>query len=88
MGTLWKIAVRNTVRHKRRTIITAVVMMAGIGFFIFFDSMLTGMDGMTIDNMASYSTTSVKVRNPAYVEDEAAHPLDKGIAGAAEALAA
>jgi len=88
MGTLWKIALRNTVRHKRRTIITAVVMTAGIGFFIFFDSMLTGMDGMTIDNMASYSTSSVKARNPSYVEDEAAHPLDKGVADASGALAA
>ena len=29
MGTLWKIALRNTIRHKRRTIITAAVMMAG-----------------------------------------------------------
>ena len=51
MGTLWKIALRNTIRHGRRTIITAVVMMVGIAVFIFFDSMLAGLDRMAIDNM-------------------------------------
>ena len=35
----------------RRTIITAVVMMVGIAVFIFFDSMLAGLDRMAIDNM-------------------------------------
>ena len=45
MGTLWRIALRNTLRHKRRTIITAIVMTAGIACFISFDSIIAGMDG-------------------------------------------
>jgi putative ABC transport system permease protein len=87
MGTLWKIALRNTLRHRRRTIITAVVMMAGISVFILFDSMLAGMDRMAVDNMVDYTTSSLKLRTPAYVDDIAATPLDKPLPDTAGALA-
>jgi len=80
MGSLWKIALRNTIRHKRRTIITAIVMTAGISVFIAFDSMLAGMDRMAVDNLARYTVSSLKVRDPAYVEDLRATPLDKPLA--------
>jgi len=86
MGTLWKIAIRNTIRHKRRTVITAVVMMAGISVFILFDSMLAGMDRMAIDNMSDYSLSSLKVRTPAYVDDITGTPLDKSLSDPAKAL--
>ena len=88
MGTLWKIALRNTIRHGRRTIITAVVMMVGISIFIFFDSMLAGLDRMAVDNMADYTVSSLKIRTPAYVQDIAATPLDKGLDNPAGTLAA
>ena len=96
MGTLWKIALRNTIRHGRRTIITAVVMMVGIGVFIFFNSMIAGLDRMAVDNMTDYTLSSLKIRTPAYVDDIEAAPLDKGLphpqavlaAAAAQGLAA
>jgi ABC-type lipoprotein release transport system permease subunit len=88
MGTLWKIALRNTVRHKRRTVITAIVMTAGISTFIVFDSMLSGMDRMAIDNMERFTVSSLKVRDPAYVDDIAANPLDKPLKESEEAIAA
>ncbi len=87
MGTLWRIALRNTLRHKRRTIITAIVMTAGISCFIAFDSIIAGMDRMAIDNMEAYTVSSLKLRDPAYVEDIAANPLDKPLAGSDAALA-
>jgi ABC-type lipoprotein release transport system permease subunit len=88
MGTLWKIALRNTIRHKRRTIITAIVMTAGISVFILFDSMLSGMDRMAVDNMERYTVSSLKLRDPAYVEDLAANPLDKPLRDGEKAIAA
>jgi ABC-type lipoprotein release transport system permease subunit len=88
MRTLWKIAFRNTIRHKRRTLITAVVMMAGISVFILFDSVLAGMDRMAVDNMSDYALSSLKLRTPAYVADIAGTPLDKSLPDAALALAA
>lgn len=88
MGTLWKIAIRNTIRHGRRTIITAVVMMVGIAVFIFFNSMLAGLDRMAIDNMTDYTLSSLKIRTPAYVDDIEATPLDKGLVHPQRVLAA
>jgi ABC-type lipoprotein release transport system permease subunit len=88
MGALWKIALRNTARHRRRTVITAAVMTVGIASFILFDSVIAGMDRMTIDNMEKYTVSSIKVRNPAYVDDIAATPLDKGLSDADRAMAA
>ncbi|MDA8424870.1 MAG: FtsX-like permease family protein [Treponema sp.] len=87
MGTLWKIALRNTLRHRRRTIITAIVMTAGISVFIVFDSMLAGLDRMAVDNMTDYTLSSLKVRTPQYVADIAATPLDKSLPDAAKILA-
>ena len=79
MGTLLKIAGRNVLRHKRRTIITGVVMMVGIGLFITADSMLIGMDRMTIDNMVDYTESFMKVRTPEYVNNLQGTPLDHGV---------
>jgi len=79
MGTLWKIAWRNVLRHKRRTMITGVVMTAGIGLFIMADSMLLGMDRMTIDNMVAYTESFMKIRTPEYVSNVQGTPLEYGV---------
>ncbi len=88
MGTLFKIALRNTLRHGRRTLITALVMMAGIGAFIFLDTMLAGMGRSGADDLAAYEFSSLKVRNPEYVEDIDATPLDKSISNPEQVMAA
>jgi ABC-type lipoprotein release transport system permease subunit len=79
MDALWKIALRNVFRHRRRTIITGVVMMVGIGIFIAYDSILAGMDRLSIDTMVSYSSSYLKVRTLECVADETGTPLDYGI---------
>jgi ABC-type lipoprotein release transport system permease subunit len=88
MDTLWKIASRNVLRHRRRTVITGVVMMVGIGLFIAYDSVLAGMDRLSIDAMISYSSSFLKVRTPEYAADAMGTPLDHGIADPAAAMAA
>ncbi len=79
MNTLLKIAARNVLRNKRRTAITGVVMMFGIGLYIYADSILKGMDRMTIDNMVGYTESFLKVRTPEYVSNLQGNPLDYGI---------
>jgi ABC-type lipoprotein release transport system permease subunit len=79
MGTLLKIASRNVVRNKRRTAITGIVMMFGIGLYICADSILSGMDRMTIDNMVQYTDSFLKIRTPEYVSNLQGNPLDYGI---------
>ncbi len=88
MGTLWKIALRNTVRNGRRTMITALVMMAGIGLFIFLDSFLAGGGRIALDNAADYTLASLKIRNSASVDDFELAPLDRSVSRPAEAIAA
>jgi putative ABC transport system permease protein len=80
MDALWKIALRNVERHRRRTVITGIVMMVGIGLFIAYDSMLAGMDRLSIDSMISYSSSFLKVRTYEYAADAMGTPLDHGIA--------
>jgi hypothetical protein len=41
-------------------------MMVGIGLFIAYDSMLAGMDRLSIDSMISYSSSFLKVRTYEY----------------------
>ena len=79
MGTLWKIAWRNVLRNKRRTAITAIVMTVGIGLFIMMDSMLVGMDRLTLDNMVDYTESLIKIRTPEYVDNIQGTPLEYGI---------
>jgi len=88
MDTLWKIALRNVQRHKKRTIITGIVMMVGIGLYIGYDSILAGMDRISIDTMIQYSASSLKVRTPEYVADAMGIPLDHGIPDPEAAMAA
>lgn len=79
MGTLWKIAFRNVLRNKRRTAITGIVMCFGIGMFIAMDSMLVGMDRITIDNIAAYTDSFMLVRTPEYASNVTGTPLEHGI---------
>lgn len=79
MGTVFKIAFRNILRHKRRTITSAVVISVGLMFYTFMDSVMAGLDRGGIDNMIELSTAAVKVHTKAYEEDKEAAPLDYGI---------
>ncbi len=80
MGMTLKIAVRNILRHKRRTLTSAVVIAVGLMFYIFMDSVMAGLDRGGIDNMIELSTAAVKVHTEAYEQDKEATPLDHGIA--------
>jgi ABC-type lipoprotein release transport system permease subunit len=80
MDPIWKIASRNVIRNRKRTLITCVVMTVGIGLYIGYDSVLAGMDRLTIDTMVSYSSSSLKVRTSEYAEEERGSPLEYGLA--------
>ncbi|MEN6364065.1 MAG: FtsX-like permease family protein [Rectinema sp.] len=76
---IFSIALRNVFRHGKRTLITAIVLTAGIGMYIFFDSLLAGMDRMTIDSMVDQTASSVSISTEAYRSESAGFPLEYGI---------
>ncbi len=79
MSTLVKIAFRNVLRHKRRTLLTALTMMAGIGLYIGIDSLMQGMDRHAIENLVNLSESAVKIYTREYDADRGAFPLQDGI---------
>jgi putative ABC transport system permease protein len=76
---LFKIALRNILRHKRRTITSAITIAVGIMFFLFMDSVMSGLDRGGIDNMIELSASAVKVQTRAYENEKEAFPLKYGI---------
>lgn len=84
MGTIFKIALRNIVRHKRRTISSAAIIAVGIMFYMFMDGVMLGLDRGSIDNVIELSSSAVKLQTKAYEDDKEAYPLKHGITDVAE----
>jgi ABC-type lipoprotein release transport system permease subunit len=73
------IAARNVLRHKRRTFLTLITMAVGLGFFIWIDSIMRGLDSSSVDSMAYYSESSLRLESAAYAERRLSVPLADGI---------
>jgi putative ABC transport system permease protein len=79
MKTLLKIAFRNLLRHKRRTILTGIVISFGLLIYIFMDSVMSGLDRGSIDNMINLTTSAVKIHTKTFDEEKESYPLKYGI---------
>ncbi len=76
---IYKIAIRNIIRHRRRTLTSALTIGIGLMFFILMDSIMSGMDRGAIDNMINLSLSAVKIRTHEYVEEQKSFPLKYGL---------
>jgi len=76
---LFQIALRNVERHRKRTLITAIVLTVGIAVYIMFQSMLAGMDRITIDAAIDFDNSSVSLRSKEYEAHAATQPLEYGL---------
>jgi ABC-type lipoprotein release transport system permease subunit len=81
MGMILKIALRNIGRHKRRTVLSAITIAAGLVVFILIDSTLSGIDRMSIDNMINLTTGALKIQTVQYDKEKNTFPLTCGING-------
>jgi putative ABC transport system permease protein len=79
VSTIVTIAVRNILRHKRRTATSAITIAVGIIFFLVMDAVMSGLDRGGIDNMIKLSASAVKVHTSAYENEKEAFPLKHGI---------
>ena len=44
MSVLWKMALRNTIRNRRRTALTILVVLVGVGMFVIAHGFVDGID--------------------------------------------
>ena len=80
MKTLVTIAFRNLIRHKRRTVLTGITISVGLWIYIFMDSVMSGLDRGSVDNMINLTTSGVKIHTKKYDEEKESLPLKYGFA--------
>jgi len=76
---LLKMAIRNVLRHKRRTFITVFTMAVGLMFFVFFDSLFVGIDSMLAETLVKYTDSAITIYSLEYDKNKKAFPLNKNI---------
>lgn len=73
---LTKLAIKNLTRHKKRTIITALVISFGIFIFLVSDSLVIGLRDISIDNNINLETAHVQVMEQEYWDEREESPLE------------
>ena len=63
---LTKLALRNLARHKKRTIITALVISFGIFIFLLSDSLMIGLKNISVDNNINLQTAHLQIMHENY----------------------
>ncbi|MBN1524657.1 MAG: ABC transporter permease [Spirochaetales bacterium] len=69
MGFILSLSIKNLMRYKRRTFITAIAIAVGIGAFIFMDGMLLGIELESERNLVKFETGSARIMNKTYWDD-------------------
>jgi len=74
-----KLGLRNLFRHKKRTVITAILISLAILIYLVTDSLMTGMAGISFDNIINLESGHIQVADPAYWEKKDELPLENMI---------
>ncbi|RKX77817.1 MAG: ABC transporter permease [Spirochaetes bacterium] len=77
MRFLISLAWKNLSRYRKRTIITASAIAVGIGIYIFFDAWLLGAELDSERNLIWYETSSIRIMDSQYWEEQERLPLDR-----------
>ena len=72
-----KLAFKNLLRYKRRTLITAGAIAFGLVMYIWVDSILEGADDESVRNLKRYETAEIMAAVPGYVDERDSLPLDQ-----------
>lgn len=73
---LTKLAFKNLVRHRNRTIFTSIIIAMAIVIYIFFDSLIGGMTELSYETIIDYESGHLQVMAEGYWEEEDELPLD------------
>lgn len=71
-----KLALRNLFRHKKRTIITAIVISLAIFIYLLSDSLMLGIEELSYANIINLESGHLQVVNPDYWEERQEAPLE------------
>ena len=67
---LTKLAFKNLVRHRNRTIFTSIIIAMAIVIYIFFDSLIGGMTELSYETIIDYESGHLQVMAEGYWEEE------------------
>jgi len=70
MFRLWKIALRDLGRNKRRSALTLMAVVLGMALLVVMSGLMEGAIGSSLDNSIRLQTGHVQVRAASYDEDE------------------
>ena len=73
MKYLFKLALNNIMKARRRTILTFLMLSFGVMIYLFTESMLAGIDDASFRNFIDFETGHFKIRSENFDED---HPYD------------
>ncbi|MBN2040913.1 MAG: ABC transporter permease [Spirochaetes bacterium] len=73
MKYLFKLALKNIMKARRRTILTFLMLSFGVMVYLIMESMLAGFDKASFQNFIDFETGHFKIRNENFDED---HPYD------------
>ncbi|RCW57381.1 FtsX-like permease family protein [Halanaerobium sp. ST460_2HS_T2] len=79
-----RMAFKNLTRHKRRTIITALIIAFAILIYVMTDGLMLGMTEMSFDNIINLESGHLQVVDQNYWEDRKELPLKNLITPSAE----
>ncbi|HEQ71970.1 MAG TPA: ABC transporter permease, partial [Spirochaetia bacterium] len=63
------LALKNLFRYRRRTLITALAIAAGVAMYIFIDGWLQGAEMESVRNLVKYETGSARVMHQSFWDD-------------------
>lgn len=73
---LTRLAFKNLIRHKNRTLITAVIIAFAIFFYLIMDSLIGGMTEMSFDTIIDYEAGHLQIADRYYWEEKDELPLE------------
>src|SRR6056297_3910495 len=79
-----KMAFKNLTRHKRRTLITALIIAFAILIYVMTEGLMIGMTEMSFDNIINLESGHLQVANQDYWDDRKELPLNNLIRPTAE----
>jgi putative ABC transport system permease protein len=83
---LLRLAVRNLLRNRRRTVLTMVTVAFAVLFLNVWDSLLRGLERQSYDNLIQYQTANAKVFEAGWFELRDELPLDRSMDHPSELL--